>query len=44
VFDLLRQYAWLIGDVSLVIWVIYELISLGPRKPKSGGDSDDPQP
>ena len=33
-FDLLGRYAWLIGDVSLMIWAIYEIVSLGPSKPK----------
>jgi hypothetical protein len=41
VFDLVKQYAWLLGDVALAVWVIYELISLGPRKPKSGKGADD---
>jgi hypothetical protein len=41
VFDLLGRYAWLIGDVLLMVWAIYELVSLGPREPKQKKDSDD---
>ena len=40
-FDLLGRYAWLLGDVALMIWGIYELISLGPRNPKDKKDTED---
>ncbi len=40
VFELLGRYAWLIGDVALMLWAIYEIVSLGPRKPKEKKDAD----
>jgi hypothetical protein len=41
VFELLGRYAWLIGDVALMIWAIYEIVSLGPTKSKDKKDADD---
>jgi hypothetical protein len=40
VFELLGRYAWLIGDVALMLWANYEIVSLGPRKPKEKKDAD----
>jgi hypothetical protein len=36
---LLRSYAWLLGDVALLLWVIYELVSL---RSKPAGKSKPP--